>query len=165
MRQSHPAQYVWRLGKLDIVVADDLYPVPPRVEKVEEPAGQRIDARAGQCRADCFLVVDHKSKMATVVSGLGTALLQREELVAKVDESRSAALAPKFEIEQSTIESQGFFDIANLESDVIETNGSRFSWLRHGTLQRLAGDTSSMTGTNLKGQATSTRPQHTQTSS
>src|SRR5437763_12360948 len=99
MRQSHAAQHVRRLGELDIVVADDLYAVAPRIEKVEEPAGQRMDAGVGQRRADCFFVVDHKPKVATIVSRLCTALLKREELVAQIDECRSAAFAPKFEIE------------------------------------------------------------------
>jgi hypothetical protein len=63
------------------------------VEKVEKWAGQRLDPSVGQCLADCILVVDHKSKMAALVSGLSTALLQCEELVAQIDEGRSGALA------------------------------------------------------------------------
>jgi hypothetical protein len=42
--------------------------------------------------------------MAALVSGLSAALLQGKKLVAQIDESRSSALAPKFESEQSTIE-------------------------------------------------------------
>src|SRR5437763_7991999 len=99
MRQSHATQHVRRLGELDVVVADDLYAVAPWVEEVEEPPGQRMDASIGQRRADCFFVIDHKPKVATIVSGLCTALLKREELVAEIDEGRSAAFAPKFEIE------------------------------------------------------------------
>ena len=63
------------------------------VEKVEKRAGQRLDPSVGQRFADCILVVDYKSKMATIVSGLGTALLECEELVAQIDEGRSGALA------------------------------------------------------------------------
>ena len=37
-------------------------------------------------------------------------LLQGEELVAQIDKGRSAALAPKFEIEQSTVERQSLFN-------------------------------------------------------
>jgi hypothetical protein len=37
-------------------------------------------------------------------------------LVAQIDEGRRAALAPKFEIEQSTVESQSFFDITRLRA-------------------------------------------------
>ena len=116
MRQSHAAQHVQRLGELDVVVADNLDAVAPRVEKVEEWAGQRLDSRFGQRFADCILVIDHESKMAALVGRLSTALLQGEELVAQIDEGRRAALAPKFEIEQSTVESQSFFDITRLRA-------------------------------------------------
>src|SRR2546423_1348469 len=107
MRQPHTAQYVRRLGELDVVVADDLDAIAPRIEKVEEPAGQWSNARAGQRLAHGLLVVDHESEMAAVVGGLGTALLEREKLVAEIDEGRSAALAAKLEIEQPRVESQG----------------------------------------------------------
>ena len=99
MRQSHAAQHVRRFGELDIVVADNLDAIAPRVEKVEKRAGQRLDSGVGQRFADGFPVVDHKSKMAAFVSGLSAALLQREELVAEIDEGRIGALATKFEIE------------------------------------------------------------------
>ena len=36
MRQAHAAQYVRRLGELDVVVADDLDAVAPRIEEVEK---------------------------------------------------------------------------------------------------------------------------------
>src|ERR1700693_5878491 len=106
MRQSHAAQHVRRLGELDVVVADNLDAVAPRVEKVEKRAGQRLDTRVSQCLADCILVVAHKSKMASLLRGLSPSLLQCEELVAQIDEGRTAALAPKLEVEQSTVKSQ-----------------------------------------------------------
>src|SRR5882724_1213241 len=138
MRQPHAAQYVWRLGELDVVVTDDLDAVAPRIEKVEKPTGEGLDARVGQRLADGVLVVDHKPKMAAVISGLDAALLQREKLIAKIDEGRGAALAPKFEIEQSAVESQSLFNVTDLESDMIETNGARLSCLGHRALQQLA---------------------------
>ena len=82
MREPHAAQHVRRLGELDVVVADDLYAVPPRVEEIEELTGQRVHARLCQRLADGVLVIDHESKMAAGVGGLLTALLQRQELVA-----------------------------------------------------------------------------------
>src|SRR4051812_37858170 len=126
MHQPHAAQHVWCLGELDVVVADDLYPVAPRVEKVEKPARQRLDTRLGQRLADCFLVVDHESEMATVIGRLRSAFLQREELVAEIDEGRSAALAAKLEVEQATVERQRLFDIADLEGDMIEADCACF---------------------------------------
>jgi hypothetical protein len=68
---------------------------------------------------------------------LGTAFLQCEELVAKIDEGRSAALAPKLEFEQSTVESQSLFDITDFERYVVETHGARFSCFSHGALHQL----------------------------
>src|SRR4029434_5106152 len=99
--------------------ANNLYAVAPRVEKVEERSGQRLDTRLRQRFANCVLVVHHKSKMAGLVSGLGTALLQRKELVAQIDEGRGTALAPKFELQQSTIESQSLLYITDLERYVV----------------------------------------------
>ena len=76
-----------------------------------------MDPRLGQRFADRILVVDHKSKMAALVSGLSTALLQCEELVTQIDEGGSGALAPQFEIEQSTVEGQSLFDITDLQCE------------------------------------------------
>lgn len=47
------------------------------------------------------------------------------------------ALAPKFEVEQSTIERQSLFDITDLERYMIEANGTCFSCFGHGALQQL----------------------------
>jgi hypothetical protein len=82
MRESHAAQYVRRLTELDIIVGDDLDAVAPRVEEIEKPARQRLNAQIGQRLANRFLVIDHKSKMTAIVSGLCAALLERKELVA-----------------------------------------------------------------------------------
>ena len=86
MRQSHAAQDVRRLSELDVVVADDLYSVAPRVEEIEKLTGQRFDASLRQRAADRLLVIDHESKMTAVIGGLGAALLEREELITQVDE-------------------------------------------------------------------------------
>ena len=135
LRQPHAAQHVRRLGELDVVVRDDLNAVAPRIEKIEKRTWQRFDAGVGQRFADGVLVIDHKSKMAALVGGLRTALLQREELVTQIDERRSVALAAKLEVEQATVERQSLFDIADVESDMIETDGARFLCFRHRPLQ------------------------------
>ena len=41
--QSHPAQHVRRFAELDVVVADDLDAVAPRVLEVEKSAGKNLD--------------------------------------------------------------------------------------------------------------------------
>jgi hypothetical protein len=63
------------------------------------------------------------SKWRAFVSWSSTALC--DKLVAQIDEGRSP-VAPKFEIEQSTIERQSLFDIADLECYMVETNDARF---------------------------------------
>src|SRR5262245_47300892 len=130
--EPHPAQHVRGLGELDVVVADDLYSVAPGVAEIEEGAGQRLDPRRRQGAAHRVLVVDHETKMTAVVGGLGAPLLQRQELVAQIDEGRGLALAAQFEVEQATVECQRLLDIADLEGNMVETDGARFSWLRHG---------------------------------
>src|SRR6266508_6140002 len=126
MRQPHAAQHVPRLAELDIVVADDLDAVAPRVEEIEKPAGQRLNARRRQRTADGVLVVDHEPEMTAVVGGLAAALLQREELIAQIDEGRGLAPAAQLEVEQAAVERQRRVDIADLERDMVETDGARF---------------------------------------
>src|SRR5262245_9500350 len=130
--EPHPAQHVRRLGELDVVVPDDLYSVAPGVAEIEEAAGQRLDPRRRQRAAHRVLVVDHESKMTAVVGGLGAALLQRQELIAQIDEGRGLALAAQLELEQAAVKGQRLLDVADLEGDMVETDGARFSWLRHG---------------------------------
>src|SRR5262249_14836064 len=127
MQQPHPAQHIRRLGELYIIVADDLYTVAPRIEEIEELTGQRVHTRVRQRVADGVLVINHESKMTAVVRGLSTALLEREELIAQIDEGRGLAPAAKFEVEQATVNRQGLIDIIHLKSDMIETDGARFS--------------------------------------
>src|SRR5690242_13828598 len=99
MGQTHAAQHVWRLGELDVLVADNLDAVAPRVEKVEKWAWQWFYPRVSERLTDGILVVDHKPKMTPIVSRLSSAFLQCKELVAQIDNSRSAALAAKLEVE------------------------------------------------------------------
>src|SRR5205823_3941643 len=125
MPQSHSAQYMRRFGELNIVIADDLDPVAPRVEEVEKRTRKSLDAGVGQRLPNGLLVIDDESEMTAAVGGLRTAFLERKELVAQVDKGRGSAFAPKLKIEQATIESQSGFDVTDLERDVIETDGAR----------------------------------------
>src|SRR5258707_378532 len=81
-----------------VVVAHDLDAVAPRIEKIQEPAGQRLDARGRERLAHRLLVVDHEAEMTPVIAGLPAALLQGEELIAKIDEGGVLALASQLEI-------------------------------------------------------------------
>src|SRR5262249_39115122 len=136
MREPHAAQHIRRLGELNVVVADDLDPVAPRVKEIEEAAGQRLDPGRRERAANRVLVVDHEAEMAAVVGRLLTALLQRQKLVAQIDKGRGLALAAQLEIEQAAVEDQRLLDIADLESDMVETDGARCSCFRHGSLRQ-----------------------------
>src|SRR5438034_3572409 len=131
MREPHAAQHVWRLGELNILVADDLDAVAPRVEKVEKRSRESLDSRVAQCFAGRFLVVDHQSKVTPLVDRLRATLLERKELVSEVDESHGFAFASKFEIEQAGVKIQSRFDVTDFESDMIEPDDARFFRFRH----------------------------------
>src|SRR6266542_4728432 len=77
--------------------------------------------------------------MTAVVGRLGAALLQRKELVAQIDERRGLALAAQLELEQAAVEGQRLLDIADLERDMVETDGARLPCFRHGSLRQSDG--------------------------
>src|SRR3546814_1076531 len=104
-------------------MADDLVAVAPGIEESEETPGQRLDSGLRQRLAHRLLVVDHQAEVAVVVGRLAAALLQREELVAEIDEGGGLAPAAQLEIEQAAIEGQRLVDIADLEGDMVETDG------------------------------------------
>jgi hypothetical protein len=60
-------QHVWRLGELDVVIADDLYAVAPGIEEIEKLTGQRFDARLRQGMPHGLFVIHNEPKMPTVV--------------------------------------------------------------------------------------------------
>src|SRR5690349_12163210 len=110
MRKPHAAQDVRRLRELNVVVADDLDAISPRIVKVEERTRLRLDASIGKRLANCIFVIDHQPKVAPVVARLFAAGLQRKELVAQVDEGHAVMATAQGEIEQETIERQGLVD-------------------------------------------------------
>ena len=95
--RPHAPQNSGVLGELDGLVTDDFHPVSPRVEKIEKSTGQRFDARLRQGMTDSVLVIDHQPEMTVLVSGMGATLLQSQELIAQIDESRGLAPASKLE--------------------------------------------------------------------
>ena len=126
MRETHAAQHVRSLGELNVGVPDDLYSIAPWVEEIEKWAGQGLDACVGQCLADGLFVIDDESKMTALVGWLCTALLERNELVAEIDEGCGIALASKLEGNNASVESQSSFDVTDLQSDMVETYGTCF---------------------------------------
>jgi hypothetical protein len=124
-----------RFGELDVVIADHFNTISPRVEEIQEPARQHLDVRRSQRGADRLFVIDHQPEMAPVIATLSAALLEGEELIAEIDESRPAALPAQFEVEQAAVEGQRLLDVANLERDVIQSDRTCFLLLGHSTLQ------------------------------
>jgi hypothetical protein len=73
--------------------------------------------------------------MSAIVGRLFATLLQRDELVAQVDEGHGVALGAKFEGKQATVERERLFNVGNLERDVIETHEAWFPKYSHRFLQ------------------------------
>ena len=98
MLQAHAAQDIGGLGELDVVVADDLDAVAPGIAEIQERPRKRIHACIEQLSADGFLIVDNKAEVTSVVGALAAAFLERDELIAEIDESRALALASQREM-------------------------------------------------------------------
>ena len=73
--------------------------------------------------------------MTAVVGRLGAALLKRKELIAQIDEGRGLAPAAQLEVEQAAVECERLIDVADLERDMVETEGARFLGFGHGSLR------------------------------
>jgi len=69
--------------------------------------------------------------MPAVISGLFASRLQRDELVAKIDEGHRLALAAQLKIEDAAIECQRFLDIADFQRYMVETDGARLCGANH----------------------------------
>ena len=108
--QTHAAQDMRRLRELDVVIADDLDAVAPRVEEVQEAARQDLDACCCQRLAHSLLVIDHKPEVTPVVTGLFAAFLKGKKLIAKIDEGSMLVLAAQLEFKQASVEGQSIFD-------------------------------------------------------
>ena len=115
--QAHAVQDMWRLGELDVDVADDLDAIAPRVEEVQEAPRKDHDASCGQCRPDSLFVIDHQPEVSPVVAGLLAAFLKGKKLIAQIDESGMFALAPQCEFEQAAVEGQSLLDFADLSPE------------------------------------------------
>ena len=135
MRKPHAPEYIRRLGELDVVIADDLDAVAPRIEKIEKLTGQRLYTHLGQRFPHRFLVIDDKPEMTAVIGSLPAAFLKREELIAEIDEGRVLALTAQREVKQASVECQRLFNVVDLDRDMVETNGTRLLCFRHKELQ------------------------------
>src|SRR5215831_13889959 len=131
MQKAHAAEDVRRLAELDVVIAHDLDPVSPRIQKIKETPGQDRDAGRDQSRAQCLLVVHHQAEVAPVVGCLPASPLQGDELIPKIDECGIFALAAQLEVKEASIERERFLDITDFERDVVYADSARLLVLRH----------------------------------
>jgi hypothetical protein len=113
---------VRRLRELDVAIADHLDVVPPRVLEAE-PAACRPGREpfSPYTLSHRFLVVDDEPEVATAVGRLGSALLERDELVAQIDERHPGAPAAKLERPEDPLpERKRLLEVANLERDMVD---------------------------------------------
>src|SRR5215475_6571945 len=131
MRKTHAAEHVGRLAELDVVIAHNLDPVSPRIQKIKKTPGQDRNASRDQSRAECLLVVHHKPEMTSVIGGLPASPLQGDELIPQIDERGILALTAQLEVEEASVERERFLDITDFERDVVYADGARLLVLRH----------------------------------
>src|SRR6185369_10782178 len=126
MREAHPPKHVPILGELDVGVADDLDEIAPWVAEVEERARLDSDACRLDRRSSGFLVLDHQAEMAAAGRrGVGR-FLQREEMVAEVDEGHARLLAAKLQGEELAVEIECLVDVADLDRNMVEADEPGF---------------------------------------
>ena len=135
MREAHATQDIGGLGELDIRVVNDLYAVASRVPEIEEGAIKQANTCCLERLAGRDLVVDDKTEMTAIVGWLFATLLERDELVAQIDEGHGVALAAQLEGKEAAVERERLFNVGNLERDVVETHQARFPKLSHWFLQ------------------------------
>src|SRR5260370_21384259 len=132
-RPAHAAHYTGRLGELDVRVLDDLEPVAPRIEEIEERAFD--NARDGGFRQldDAAAVVDDKAEMP-LLDAVGRVVGHQghvDELVAHVDEGVTLALAAQVEIEDPPVPIESLVDVADLDRDMIDADEPRLLSFGH----------------------------------
>jgi hypothetical protein len=62
---------------------------------------------------DGILVVDDEAEMTAIVRGLPSPRLERQELIAEVDEGRTLAPTSQLEVEQAAVERERLVDISD----------------------------------------------------
>ena len=125
--KPHPLEDARRLRELDVAVVDHLPVVAPRVEEVVPTDHLRAGlARPLHC---CLLVVDHEADVASTVRRLRPACLERDELVAEIDEGHVPAASAQRQLPEDRLEErERLVDRAYLDGDVVDADR-----LRHGT--------------------------------
>ena len=116
-----------RLRELDVAVVDDLHLIAPRVEEVEATARTDLDARSFERFARRFLVIDDQTEVTVPVRRLRSALRERDELVAHVDERHPRQTTAQLELEDPAVEVERVVDALDLERDMVDPDRTRHS--------------------------------------
>src|SRR5919108_1103724 len=120
---AHAAKHLWCLGELDFAVVDDLDVVAPRIQEVEGAASLDVDTGLLKGRADALLVIDDEPEVPSLVGRLRSAGLERDELVAHVDEGhRPSGPPPQLEFEEASVPRHRLVDVTDLERDVVDAD-------------------------------------------
>src|SRR5260370_1089402 len=116
-RQAHAAHYTGRLGELDVRVLDDLEPVAPRIEEIEERAFDKTRAGGFRQLDHAAAVVDDKAEMPLLdaVDRMVGHQGHVDELISHVDEGVALALAAQRVIEDLAVPIESLVDVADLD--------------------------------------------------
>ena len=83
------------------------------------------------------LVVDDEAEMTAIVRGLPSSRLERQELIAQVDEGRTLAPTSQLEVEQAAVERERLVDVSDLECDMVQTHRAGLVSSGHRDLHQL----------------------------
>ena len=120
-----------RLGELDVGVFDDLDPIAPGIEKVEERTRHQLPTGSHDPLAHARTIIDNEPEVtAPVLMRLGD-LHHVDELVAELDEGVARALRPKLEVEDLAVKIESLVDVADLDRDVIDADEPRLAAFTH----------------------------------
>src|SRR5215470_4241245 len=122
------------LRELDVVVADDLDAVAPRIAEVKKGAVERNDAGRLESATGRLFIVDYQAEVAAIVRRLLAPLLEGNKLVTQIDEGHVVTLAAQLELEELTVKCQRLVDVAYLQRYMIEAHDARSRGFYHRTL-------------------------------
>src|SRR6516165_11747732 len=129
--EAHSAQYLRRLGKLDIGIFDHLDAIAPGIEKVEEGSRQQLAAGGLHPRAHARSIVNDEPEMAAPILMRIGALHHIDELVAELDKGVACPFGPELEVEDLAVKIEGLIDVTDLDRDVIDADEPRLAGLAH----------------------------------
>ncbi len=85
------------------------------VAEIQKRTADRLDPRRHEGGARRLPVSDNETDMPAVIGGLFASRLQRDELVAEIDEGHRLVLAAQLKLEDAAIECQRFLYIADFQ--------------------------------------------------